>query len=111
MVPDVSYNQIEKIFKDYKPGSQYSKGVLQKVLLVFKTQDDKHIWLITEGERIKDGLKHDFEFYGYRLKSDDTVERTAVRLSVLSKGDIYFGSTVEAIIPEDDDLQLVSDYM
>lgn len=109
MVPGVSLNQIEMIFKKYKYGTQYGKGVLQKVLLIFKTDDDEHVWLITEAEKVKEGTKRDVEFYGYKLHKDGSADRTAVRLSVLCHGDIYFGSTVKAIVPKE--IQLVSDYM
>lgn len=109
MVPGVSLNQIETIFKKYRYGTQYGKGVLQKVLLIFKTEDDEHVWLITEAEKVKEGTKKDVEFYGYKLHKDGSVDRTAVKLGVLCQGDIYFGSNVKAIVPKE--TQLVSDYM
>lgn len=85
--------KLEEKFKKYPLGSQDGLGKNTKVLVKYFNPAGAGTWLITEGNKLKNG---DYEMFGYcHLGDDENAEFGYVLLSELENIKLPFGLSIE----------------
>lgn len=97
--------ELEKIFEQYPIGSQDGLGGNAKVIAKFFNPMGAGTWLITEGNKLKNG---DYEMFGYcHLGDDEMAELGYVMLSELENIKLPFGLGIERDLYMKKDITLV----